>query len=414
MPKESSQQPEVEIERCEWVAATSGQVSLRLAGSVSSPRAVPPATGSRLIAETDSAADGKAGDPRALRPIQGAYWRDGRWSCSFSVSLELAQQPRTQFLLELTGLAVIPLPAPPRPAAGRIELSPEPAVSPAAGLTPPAEQPAGGTVLGGPARRTARVALGVLVGATLGLLAWGAVWVLGGNRPGGRLNSDSAVQRAASAAPASMGSSAVIAVPPGGSLVAEARVRRVSVYPSPGARVPNIALSNPNSDGEPLVFLVAAAGPGRLRVLLPTRPNLSAGWVSRSQVRLALDPYRIDVQLRRHLMTVWRDARLMERDPVGVGRRAVTPTPFGLYYITELLKQPNPSGIYGPYAFGLSAHSNVLHEFAGGDGEIGIHGTNEPWAVGTDVSHGCIRVYNRVITRLASKLPLGTPVWIRP
>ena len=113
-------------------------------------------------------------------------------------------------------------------------------------------------------------------------------------------------------------------------------------------------------------------------------------------------------------MTVWRDARLMERDPVGVGRRAVTPTPFGLYYITELLKQPNPSGIYGPYAFGLSAHSNVLHEFAGGDGEIGIHGTNEPWAVGTDVSHGCIRVYNRVITRLASKLPLGTPVWIRP
>jgi lipoprotein-anchoring transpeptidase ErfK/SrfK len=56
----------------------------------------------------------------------------------------------------------------------------------------------------------------------------------------------------------------------------------------------------------------------------------------------------------------------------------------------------------------------VLHEFEGGNGEIGLHGTNEPWAVGTDVSHGCIRVYNSVITRLAHELPLGTPVRIAP
>jgi lipoprotein-anchoring transpeptidase ErfK/SrfK len=105
---------------------------------------------------------------------------------------------------------------------------------------------------------------------------------------------------------------------------------------------------------------------------------------------------------------------LVERDPVGVGRRAVTPTPFGLYYVTELLKQSDPAGPYGPYAFGLSAHSDVLHEFAGGNGEIGIHGTNDPSAVGTNVSHGCIRVYNSVISRLAHELPLGTPVRIEP
>ena len=51
----------------------------------------------------------------------------------------------------------------------------------------------------------------------------------------------------------------------------------------------------------------------------------------------------------------------------------------------------------------------MLHEFAGSNGEIGIHGTDQPSAVGTDVSHGFIRVYNSVITRLARELALGTP-----
>jgi lipoprotein-anchoring transpeptidase ErfK/SrfK len=111
-------------------------------------------------------------------------------------------------------------------------------------------------------------------------------------------------------------------------------------------------------------------------------------------------------------MLLWRGQRLVEREPVGIGRRAVTPTPAGLYYITELLRQSDPTGPFGPYAFGLSGHSNVLHEFAGGNGQIGIHGTNEPWAIGTDVSHGCIRVRNEVIRRLAALLPLGTPVQI--
>ena len=56
--------------------------------------------------------------------------------------------------------------------------------------------------------------------------------------------------------------------------------------------------------------------------------------------------------------------------------------------------------------------SNVLEEFNGGDGVIGIHGTNDPSSIGQDVSHGCIRVTNDVITQMAGYLPLGTPVEI--
>jgi lipoprotein-anchoring transpeptidase ErfK/SrfK len=92
-----------------------------------------------------------------------------------------------------------------------------------------------------------------------------------------------------------------------------------------------------------------------------------------------------------------------------VGDRA-TPTPTGRFYIVELIRTDDPRGAYGPYAYGLSAHSPVLARFAGGDGRVGLHGTNQPGLLGRDVSHGCIRVRNGAISLLARHLPLGTPV----
>jgi lipoprotein-anchoring transpeptidase ErfK/SrfK len=47
-----------------------------------------------------------------------------------------------------------------------------------------------------------------------------------------------------------------------------------------------------------------------------------------------------------------------------------------------------------------------------GDGQVGLHGTNDQAGIGRAVSHGCIRVRNTVIERLAALLPLGTPVRI--
>lgn len=57
--------------------------------------------------------------------------------------------------------------------------------------------------------------------------------------------------------------------------------------------------------------------------------------------------------------------------------------------------------------------SGVLVDFAGGDGMIGIHGTNDPSSIGRDSSHGCIRMSNEGITKLAESVPLGVPVEIR-
>ena len=195
------------------------------------------------------------------------------------------------------------------------------------------------------------------------------------------------------------------------SIVARATGPQVAVYRIRAAKRPAWVFRNPRADGSPVTFLVVRRVPGWVQVRLAIRPNGSSGWVRAGSVALTLNPYRIAVSLRRHRITVWLRGRAIVRAPAAVGRPSL-PTPTGVYYIVELLKQTSPSSPYGPYAFGLSAYSRVLLSFGGGPGQIGLHGTNEPGLLGTSVSHGCVRVANSLIARLARVLPLGTPVEI--
>jgi lipoprotein-anchoring transpeptidase ErfK/SrfK len=172
-------------------------------------------------------------------------------------------------------------------------------------------------------------------------------------------------------------------------------------------------LANPLSSGGPLVFLVSdfALAPEWVRVYLPMRPNGSQAWIRGRSVTLSKDDYLIRADLTTHRIIVYKGSQILFNAPVGVGR-SLLPTPTGTYFLVDLLKQPNPNGEYGPYAFGLSAFSNVLQSFGGGPGEIGLHGTDVPSSVGASVSHGCLRVANTLITKLAQILPLGTPIEI--
>lgn len=58
------------------------------------------------------------------------------------------------------------------------------------------------------------------------------------------------------------------------------------------------------------------------------------------------------------------------------------------------------------------APSRVLTDWPGG-GYIGIHGTNRPELIPGRISHGCIRLRNADVLRLARLMPLGTPISIR-
>ena len=198
----------------------------------------------------------------------------------------------------------------------------------------------------------------------------------------------------------------------GMSEVAHVRVRRIAVYRSLQAKHASLVLRKRDVNGTQRTFLVRATRGDWVRVFLPTRPNGSEGWVKRRAVRVYTNGYRLVIRLRSHQLRLWRGESMLARYPVAVGTRA-TPTPRGLYYIVELLQPSSPNGSYGPFSFGLSAHSNVLKRFAGGDGRVGLHGTNQPGLIGSNVSHGCIRIRNAAVRRLAKILPLGTPVYIR-
>ncbi|MER9326411.1 L,D-transpeptidase [Mesorhizobium sp. M0152] len=55
--------------------------------------------------------------------------------------------------------------------------------------------------------------------------------------------------------------------------------------------------------------------------------------------------------------------------------------------------------------------SRALYLFAGGrDTLYRIHGTDEPWTIGTEASSGCIRMINEDIIELFDKVEVGTAV----
>ena len=110
-------------------------------------------------------------------------------------------------------------------------------------------------------------------------------------------------------------------------------------------------------------------------------------------------------------ITLVRKGRVIFRAPVGIGAPG-TPTPAGNFYIRDELTSFPPGTIYGALAFGTSGKSATLTDWPKG-GVIGLHGTNQPQLIPGRISHGCIRLRNHDITRLAKLLPIGTPLTIR-
>jgi lipoprotein-anchoring transpeptidase ErfK/SrfK len=201
-----------------------------------------------------------------------------------------------------------------------------------------------------------------------------------------------------------------------GTLIARVSRDRVAARSGPSHAAPVIErFGRRNAYGAPQVFNIVdtVRGPGGLwyEALLPVRPNGTTGFIPSTSVRLLTTPYRLKVDRARFTLELWKGCGLEERFPIGIGT-GQTPTPVGRFYLVALLKPPTPDSIYGTYAYGLSAFTDSLDDWAG-DGVIGLHGTNDPSSIGRPSSHGCIRMRNRDIARLVDVLPLGTPIDIR-
>ena len=169
-------------------------------------------------------------------------------------------------------------------------------------------------------------------------------------------------------------------------------------------------------DGVPEVYVVLQSqldDKGRvwLEIRIPARPNGRTGWVREEQLsnlktirtHLTIDRTALKATLRKKGKVIWSSR-------VGVGRPGLE-TPAGRFWIRERLSNLGGSPVYGPWAFGTSAYSDKLTDWPGG-GVVGIHGTNQPELIPGRPSHGCVRVPNPKIRKLARLMPIGTPLLI--
>jgi len=190
---------------------------------------------------------------------------------------------------------------------------------------------------------------------------------------------------------------------------------RITALPTPTSRY--IARTRYYTEDDfPEVYVVLTSwrdpdGELWYRIRVPGRPNGRLGWV-RAEAMEYLRLVRTRLVINRRLLSasLYRSGRRIWFSRIGVGKFS-TPTPPGRFWIRERIKVNPETGLYGPWAFGTSAYAPRLTDWPGG-GVIGIHGTNQPQLIPGRPSHGCIRVPNFAIRRLAALLPIGTPVLI--
>lgn len=105
-----------------------------------------------------------------------------------------------------------------------------------------------------------------------------------------------------------------------------------------------------------------------------------------------------------------RNSQLVKAYPIAHGRNNCTPC--ATWKILAKYRT-DPHGVYGPRKtrlfrrVGRPGHYRYVHS------AYGIHGTNQPWVIGTMASHGCIRMYNRDVLQLWPQVKIGTMVVTR-
>jgi len=186
----------------------------------------------------------------------------------------------------------------------------------------------------------------------------------------------------------------------------------------PSASAKTVAkLTRKTSEGtDDLVLVIARTtddnGKVWLQVRLPVRPNNTTGWVPEEALS-ELQPVDtwLKINTKTYRVTLIKNGKTVFSARVGVGQPQ-WPTPKGQFYIRARLEKYGGAGsAFGPIAFVTSATSPTLTDWPGG-GIVGVHGTNMPSLIPGRISHGCVRLRNADIVKLAKLMPVGTPLTI--
>ncbi|MFD7155459.1 L,D-transpeptidase [Kribbella sp. NPDC059898] len=147
---------------------------------------------------------------------------------------------------------------------------------------------------------------------------------------------------------------------------------------------------------------------GWVRVLLPSKPNRSTGWLQDTDLDRASSSYLIRVHTSSRTLELFLDNKSLGTWKAGVGAKK-TPTPPGRTFLLGSIIDHKRSA--SPIVLPLGAHSPTLDTFGGGPGTVAIHGWPNPHVFGAAISAGCVRVPKAALADL-QKVPLGTLVLI--
>lgn len=161
----------------------------------------------------------------------------------------------------------------------------------------------------------------------------------------------------------------------------------------------------------PVLRHKTTAGFRWLQVRLPGRPNGRTGWITRHATVLWKTGWHVVVATSSRRVAVYHHSRRVRIFKAVVGK-ASTPTPLGEFFVEESIKLP-ADAVGAPFALALSARSTVFQEFAGGPGQIALHGlANVGGTPGTAVSHGCVRLDSGAMRWLVRRIGPGMPVTV--
>lgn len=175
------------------------------------------------------------------------------------------------------------------------------------------------------------------------------------------------------------------------------------VFAAPGRRA--FAKVGPRQMGELWLPVVDRRG-GWTKVLLPSRPNSSAGWVRTRDVERRTTPYEVRVHLGSRTLELFYEGQQAGSWPVAIGTSS-TPTPTGRTFVLGLIQDENQS--FSDYILPLGSHSDTLDSYGGGPGTVAFHGWPDSSVFGQAISHGCVRVPDDALERLR-EVPLGSLV----
>jgi len=195
-------------------------------------------------------------------------------------------------------------------------------------------------------------------------------------------------------------------------------VREPSVTPSPGGLAVHRGRRGLAFRAATLRMRLARElqSPGG-RVVHP-RPRITRPESTRAQLRRRY-PHYITIDRSGHRLRYYRGLRLVDSYAIAVGQVGLE-TPAGLYHIQNKAVDPAwhvpkrrwAGRLGGKVIPGGRSDNPLKARWMGIVDGAGIHGTDDVGSLGTNASHGCIRMSIPEVKELYARVPVGAPVYI--